>query len=286
MSNSIMRVTLTVLIFAAALFLGYRLWTHYMYSPWTRDGRIRADVIRVAPDVAGPVTAVAVHDNQEVHKGDLLFSVDAARYLIAVQQVQALLDAVRTEMTQKQREAHRRATLDAAVVSSESRQSASAASAAATAKAQEAEAALAAAQLNLQRTQVLAPVDGYVTHLEVHPGDYAVAGRPMLAVVDRHSFRAEGYFEETKIPGLRVGDAVDIRLMSGGPVLKGHVESIARAIADTEDNGLLSSVNPTFHWVRLAQRIPVRIHIDRIPQDLILSSGMTCTVTVHPGHKT
>ena len=283
MWKSLLRFAFTAVIFAAAVFLGYRLWLHYMYSPWTRDGRIRADVIQVAPDVAGLVTAVGVHDNQQVHKGDMLFVVDTSRYLVAVQQAEALLDAASIDMTLKQREARRRASLDTTVVSSENSQSASAAAAAAAAKVEEAKATLAAAKLNLQRTQVLAPVDGYVTHLDVFQGDYAVAGHPMLAVVDQHSFRVEGYFEETKVPGLRVGDEVDIRLMSDGAELKGHVESIARAIADTEDSGLLSNVNPTFHWVRLAQRIPVRVHIDQIPQDLTLSAGMTCTVTIHPG---
>ncbi|MGH8455759.1 MAG: efflux RND transporter periplasmic adaptor subunit [Stenotrophobium sp.] len=280
MLKPLLRFALTLLILAAAIFIGYRLWSHYMYSPWTRDGRIRADIISVAPDVAGLVESVAVRDNQAVHKGDLLFSVDASRYRIAAQQATATVAAAQTNQSLKQREARRRATLDAAVVSSENRQSAGAAADAASAQLQEAEAAQSAAQLNLERTQVLAPVDGYVTNLNVHPGDYAVAGHPILALVDLHSFRVEGYFEETKIPSMHVGDEVDIRLMSGGPQLRGHVESIARAIANTDDGGLLSNVNPTFHWVRLAQRIPVRIHIDQIPDGVILSAGMTCTITV------
>jgi multidrug resistance efflux pump len=116
----------------------------------------------------------------------------------------------------------------------------------------------------------------------VHPGDYAVVGRPLIAVVNRHSFRIEAYFEETKLPNVHPGDVAELRLLGSNLKLSGHVESLARAISEPDVSGLLSSVNPTFHWVRLAQRIPVRIGIDSLPDGVVLTSGMTCTVVVRP----
>lgn len=282
MLKTLLRPGLTLAVFAAASLLGYLLWTHYMYAPWTRDGRVRADVIAVAPDVSGGVVDVAVADNQPVHEGDVLFTIDPARYRIAVDQARAALAAARTEGSLKRSEARRRASLDATVVSSENRQSAQFAADAADARVRQGEAALAAAELDLERTRVRAPADGYVTNLNVYRGSFAVNGRPILAVVNRHSFRVEGYFEETKVPALRVGAPVDIRLMSGGQHLRGRVESLARAIGDPEVEGLLSNVNPTFHWVRLAQRVPVRIEVEEVPDGVVLTAGMTCTVTVHP----
>jgi multidrug resistance efflux pump len=153
----------------------------------------------------------------------------------------------------------------------------------------QAEVELASAQLNLDRTQVLAPVDGFVTNLDVRVGDYANAGTPRLALIDSHSYWIYGYFEETKLPGLRIGDPVDIRLMSGGVQLKGSVESIARGITDADNptgSDLLADVNPTFNWVRLAQRVPVRVRIDadHLPEGTVLSAGMTATLIVRPSH--
>lgn len=282
MLKSILRVAATLAILLLAILVGYRLWAHYMYSPWTRDGRVRADVIAIAPDVAGLVTAVDVADNQRVRKGDPLFAIDAARYQLAVAQAEAALAGARAEYDVKRTEAQRRAALDAAVVSRESRESTQALATTGQARVREAEAALALAQLNLERTIVRAPTDGYATNLNVHVGDFAVAGKPILAVVDLHTFHIEGYFEETKLTHVHVGDAVDIRLMSGGVRLSGRVASFARAIADPEASGLLSAVNPTFHWVRLAQRIPVRVEFDALPDGIVLAAGMTCTLTVHP----
>ena len=147
---------------------------------------------------------------------------------------------------------------------------------------------LATAQLNLQRTEVRAPVDGYITNLLVRVGDYASAGAPRLALIDSRSFWVDGYFEETKLPHLHVGDPVDIRLMSGGVQLRGTVEGVARGIAGAVDptgNDLLANINPTFNWVRLAQRVPVRVRIDteHMPAGTVLVAGQTATLIVRPG---
>lgn len=284
-AKSLLRYVLTAAIFTIAVLVAIALWRHYMYSPWTRDGRIRADTISLAPDVSGIVVEVPVQENQLVHKGDVLFHIDAERYRIALAQANAAVDARKADYDLKRREAARRAVLSGVVVSSESQESSASSASAAAALYQEAQAARDTAALNLQRTEVLAPVDGYVTNLDVHPGDYATAGRPLLAVIDSHSFRINGYFEETKLPRLHVGDAVSIHLMSGGPTLHGHVESLARGITDRDNPSgprLLADVNPTFNWVRLAQRVPVRIAFDQIPDGVVLASGMTCTVIVKP----
>jgi RND family efflux transporter MFP subunit len=272
----------TVAIFALAIITGRILWFHYMDEPWTRDGRVRADVVNVAPDVSGAVVAMPVADNQFVHKGELLMEIDPSHYQIAIELAKATVAERRTELQMRRDAAARRADMDNQVVSKENRDNAEQAANSAAAQLQQAEAALDAADLNLQRTRVVAPVDGYVTNLNTYRGDYAVAGAPKLAMVDSNSFWVYGYFEETKLPYVHVGDKAEMRLMSGG-VLHGHVESISRGIYDRdnpESRELTADVNPTFNWVRLAQRVPVRIHIDTVPADVFLSAGTTCTVTV------
>ncbi|MDR3098080.1 MAG: HlyD family secretion protein [Paraburkholderia sp.] len=275
----------TAIIFAVAILVGRVLWVHYMDEPWTRDGRVRAEVVNIAPDVSGAVVELPVRDNQFVHKGDLLMQIDPSHYQIAVEQAQAAVAARKAELTMKLDDARRRADMDSQVVSQENRENASHTANSAQAQYQQAIAALDAAKLNLERTRVISPVDGYITNLQVFQGDYANAGRASLAVVDSHSFWVYGYFEETKLPRVKVGNKADIKLMSGG-TLEGHVESISRGIYDRDNpqsRELLADVNPTFNWVRLAQRVPVRIHIDKVPDGMILSAGTTCTVVVKPG---
>jgi RND family efflux transporter MFP subunit len=275
----------TAIIFVVAILVGRVLWVHYMDEPWTRDGRVRADVINIAPDVSGAVVDLPARDNQFVHKGDLLMQIDPSHYQIAVEEAQAAVAARRAELTMRQDDAKRRADMDSLVVSTENRENASHTANAAQAQYEQALAALDAAKLNLERTRVISPVDGYVTNLQVFKGDYAIAGQAKLAVVDSHSFWVYGYFEETKLPRVKLGNKAEIKLMSGG-TLEGHVESISRGIYDRDNpqsRELLADVNPTFNWVRLAQRVPVRIHIDKVPDGMILAAGTTCTVVVKPG---
>jgi RND family efflux transporter MFP subunit len=285
--RKIFGIFMTALIFAAAFLIGRVLWVHYMDQPWTRDGRVRADVINVAPDVSGAVVTMPVVDNQFVHKGDLLMEIDPSHYTIAVEQARATVAARNADLRMRRDDAARRADLDNEVVSKESRDNATQVASGAAANLQQAQAALDAAELNLARTKVFAPVDGYVTNLNVHRGDYATTGSAKLAIVDSHSFWVYGYFEETKLPRVRIGDKAEMRLMSGG-VLKGRVESISRGIYDRDNpqsRELLADVNPTFNWVRLAQRVPVRVRIDEVPADVVLSAGTTCTVMVEPSGK-
>ena len=275
----------TLLVLALAIWIGRTLWVHYMNTPWTRDGRVRADIINVAADVNGYVVNVPVKDNQLVKKGDVLLEIDPEHYEIAVKQAQSLVASRKATWEMRKLNAHRRADMDNLVISKENRDDATNIADSALADYQHALAQLDAAQLNLKRTKVLATVDGYVTNLNVHRGDYARVGDPKMAVIDQDSFWVYGFFEETKLPHIRVGDKADLQMMSG-EVLKGHVESISRGIYDRdnpESRELVADVNPTFNWVRLAQRVPVRIHIDEIPDGFLLAAGTTCTVIVDQG---
>ncbi|MFJ2546661.1 efflux RND transporter periplasmic adaptor subunit [Pseudomonas sp. NPDC087612] len=277
----------TLLVLAAAVVIGRQLWVHYMNTPWTRDGRVRADIINVAADVPGYVVDVPVRDNQLVKKGDVLLQIDPEHYEVAVRQAQALVASRKATWEMRKVNAHRRADMDNLVISRENRDDASNIANSALADYQQAQAQLAAAELDLKRTRILATVDGYVTNLNVHRGDYARTGEAKMAVVDKDSFWVYGFFEETKLPHVRVGDQAELQMMSGER-LKGHVESISRGIYDRdnpESRELIADVNPTFNWVRLAQRVPVRIHIDEVPEGFLLAAGTTCTVVVKPARK-
>jgi RND family efflux transporter MFP subunit len=275
-------------VVSAAIAAGWLAWLSYTEHPWTRDGRVRADVIEIAPDVSGEVVAVRVKDNQAVRKGDVLFVIDPARYRFALAQAEANAAGRERERQQRQRELDRRNRLTSLAITEESREQAATALATAEAAYDQAQAELNTARLNLDRSEVRAPANGFVTNLQVNQGDYATAGKALLAIVDSDSFYVAAYFEETKIRNIREGDRATVRLMGFSTPLEGHVESIARAVADRETaqgGELIANVNPTFSWVRLAQRIPVRIAIDHVPEDVRLSAGMTATVVTEPASR-
>jgi len=281
--KTLARVIATILMVVVGCAAGYELWNYYMLSPWTRDARVSADVVMIAPDVSGFVSDLRVKDNQIVHKGDILFILDQERYTRAVATAKASVEARRADMLIAQNNATRRAKLTTLSISPEDKQNAQLGAAAAAAEYDQAVADLSTATLNLDRTVVRAPVNGFVTNLTLVVGQYAAVGTKVFALIDSDSYRVEGYFEETKLPVIEPGDPVEIHLLSGGPKLQGHVDSISRGITDRDNSDgpeLLADVNPTFEWVRLAQRIPVRIHIDDIPQGVHVSAGMTCTVVV------
>lgn len=278
------RYVLTLIAVAVAAFLAVIFWQHYVQTPWTRDGRVRADVVQVAPDVSGPVSSVAVRDNQWVNRGDVLYAIDPHWLKLAVVSAQADVEAKRHEMLMRQDVALRRARIKAMISGEDLQQTASAAKVAA-ANYQGALAALELARLNLSHAVVRSPVSGYVTHLRLRPGDYATAGETRVAIIDAHSFWVVGYFEETKLRHIHVGDNAHIALMGFAPAIAGHVESIGRGIGDSNDDtgGLgLPDVEPTFSWVRLAQRIPVRIHIDALPEGVELVAGLSASVSIVP----
>ena len=281
--KSVARVLFTLVIVAAGCAGGYELWDYYMLSPWTRDARVQADVVTIAPDVAGFVDELRIKDNQFVHKGDVMLVIDRARYTRALTQAQANAAARKADMENAQQQAARRTKLTNLSMSDEARQSATLNANSAAAAYQQALAALSTAQLDLDRTVIRAPVNGFVTNLTLDVGQYASVGTKVVALIDSDSYRVTGYFEETKIPVVPPGKQVEIYLMSGGPPLRGHVQGISRGITDRDNPAgpeLLANANPTFEWVRLAQRIPVRIHIDTVPDGVVVSAGMTATVVV------
>lgn len=283
----VLRVAITLTVTIAAIAALWWLWRFYTLSPWTRDARVLANVVEVAPDVSGLISAIEVTDNQFMKKGDVLFVIDQRRFQLALEQAQASVAqsqaAARLAADDAQRDATAYATDPAAVAvqTVETSRSRSSEAQAALALAQ---AELATAQLNLERSTVRAPVNGYVTNLTATVGDYATAGSGVLAMVDSDSFYVYAYFMETKLPAVQVGDPAEVRLMAGGRVLDGTVQGVSRAIANTalSSGGLLSTVDPNFDWIRLAQRIPVRIALGPLPEGVTLSSGMSATVVVHP----
>lgn len=278
------RSAATIVIVLIAIVIGVWMWNHYERSPWTRDGRVRADVVRVTPDISGLVTSVEVHDNQTVKAGDLLFVLDRPRYTLAVEQARAGVASAEATLRQARREANRDRALGD-LVATETHEQNVARVATAQAALAEARSTLDGALLNLERTQVHASVDGTVTNLDLHPGDYLAAGNQAMALVDAASLRVEGYFEETKLPLIRIGAPVTVKLMGEDEPLHGRVESIAAGISEDSrgmSGNLLPDVQATFSWVRLAQRIPVRVKLTDVPADVRLILGRTATVTVEP----
>ena len=279
------RVVATLLAVLLAALAGWFAWQVHMASPWTRDGVVRAYVVAIAPEVAGRIVSLPVAANQFVHRGDLLMGIDPTNYRIAVSLAEAALQQAKANADNAVHESARRQRLTDIAVSAEEQQTFATRAASARAEVQQAQANLDQARANIERTEIRAPVDGWVTNLSARLGDYATVGGLRISLVDAASFWIDGYFEETAIASIQAGDAATIKLMSHGEVLRGHVDSIARGIAVANAQPTqqgLAAVNPIFTWVRLAQRIPVRIHIDRVPESTILAAGMTATVQLTP----
>jgi multidrug resistance efflux pump len=277
------RFAVTAIAVGIAAVIGWQLWIYYLEAPWTRDGRVRADVVQVAADVSGLVGDVRVHDNQVAKKDEVLFRIDPARFQIALRDAQANVDSRLAAEQEAERETTRYNRLSALSVSEEQQQQRSAAAAEAGAAYRQALASRDLAALNLARSEVRAPVNGFVTNFDMRPRDYINAGKPLFALIDSDSFYVDGYFEETKLPRIKIGDPARVYLVGESATIEGHVESIAGGIADRERQGstdLLANVNPTFSWVRLAQRVPVRIALDHVPPDVRLVTGRTATVVV------
>ena len=276
------RVVLTLLIVSFAVVVVWRMVMYYMFAPWTRDGHIRADIVQIAPDVSGLIQQVEVRDNQLVKRGQVLFSIDPDRFKLALRQAKAAVADREETLAQAQREAKRNKGLGNLVPGEQLEESQSKVARAQVAL-MEAQVAVDSAQLNLDRSVIRSPVDGYVNDRAPRAQEFVSAGRPVLSVVDSNSFHIDGYFEETKLNGIHIGQSVDIRVIGDNARLRGHVESIVAGIEDrdrTSGNNLLPNVNPAFSWVRLAQRIPVRIAFDDVPSDFRMIAGRTATVSI------
>jgi RND family efflux transporter MFP subunit len=276
---------LAVTLFAAAIaaVIGWQLWVYYMDAPWTRDGTVRADVVKVAPDVSGLVSDVLVADNQVVHKGQVLFHIDPVRFQLALQLAEVNVTGKESAAQEAAREMNRYRELTNLEVSTEEKQQSQAKAIEAAAAYQQAVVDRNVARLNLDRSEVRASVDGIVTNFSMRPGDYVTAGVAVFALVDTGSIYVEGYFDETKLPQIQEGNRARVRLMGESQLIEGHVQSIAGGIADRQrqaSSDMLANVTPTFSWVRLAQRVPVRIALDHVPPGVRLLAGRTASVEV------
>jgi RND family efflux transporter MFP subunit len=276
-------VLATLVAVGLAAALGWGAWQYYMGTPWTRDGAVRAYIVKVAPQVAGEIVSLPIADNQFVHKGDLLMLIDPRNYSIAVRQAQASVEQAQAVADNARAEMIRREKLNDIAVTMEERQTYISQATTAEATYQTALANLEQARINFKRTQVRSPVNGYVTNLSAQLGNYADVGSLQLSVVNSDSYWVDAYFEETALSRIHEGDAATVKLMGYTPLLRGRVQGLARGVDvpnATPDASGLASVNPIFTFVRLAQRVPVRIHIDDVPDDIKLVAGMTATVQI------
>ncbi len=273
----------TLVIFAIALIVGWLVWNYYMQSPWTRDGKVRAELVNITPQVSGRIVALSVADNQFVKKGTPLFTLDDTPWHIARLVAQAELTRAQVALEKARHEAARRHNLPASLISGEDMDSANISVKTAQAGVDAAQASLDNAQWQITQTRVTAPEDGWITNLSTRVGDYASAGKPVFALVESQSFYVVGYFEETKLRHIQPGATARILLYSNNTPLRGRVVSIGRAIYDQSvesGSGLIADIKPNVPWVRLAQRIPVRLALDNIPPGVTLVSGTTCTIAI------
>ena len=279
----LVRIAVTLVVVAVALGLSWAMWREYMGTPWTRDGVVRSYVVTMAPQVPGQIVSVAARDNQFVRKGDVLVTIDPTNYRIAVELAEAAVKQAEVNAQNANVQSDRRARLSAEAVSKEEQQNFATRALANQAQYQQAVANRQQATVNLARTQIRSPVDGWVTNLLVQLGDYANTGVNVLSVVDGNSFWVDAYFEEPQLARIREGAPVRMKLMGYDELMLGEVESVARGInvgnARPDQLGL-AIVNPIFTWVRLAQRVPVRVRLSHVPEGVRLVAGLTVTVEV------
>ncbi|MFH7805606.1 HlyD family secretion protein [Acinetobacter sp. BSP-53] len=324
--RKVVRPVLFTIVAVVAILAVKHIWDYYNSEPWTRDGRIRGDVIQVSSDVAGLITEVLVQDNQTVKKGQVLFKIDVARQALDVEQARsdlskakAGLAAAEAELAQAKanlvksqaninladKNANRYANLMEGAISKQEQDQMFATRDQSHAEHEQMLAAIDQAkanivqqkalievansnlhlsELNLNRSEVVAPADGTLSNFELQQGNYVKVGQAVAALLNRQQLYVVGYFEETKLDKIYVGAPATIQLMGGSQKLKGHVQGIASGIEDrerTSTTGLLANVNPTFSWVRLAQRVPVKIMIDELPKNqLAFVAGRTATVHI------
>jgi multidrug resistance efflux pump len=275
----------TLAIMLVAVLMALVTWDYYVTAPWTRDGRVRVQVAGVAPQVSGLITEQRVADNQFVHKGDVLYVIDPFDFEVAARTNKAMLEQKAADLQVKQVQSERRQHLSNIATTAEEQQVFAGTALQAKAAFEAAQHQLAQAEINLQRTRIRSPVNGYVTNLLIGVGDYAQQGTVIVSVIDSDSYWIDGYFEETKMARVCMGDRVEAKLMGYAQPILGHVLTVTRGIsvsnASPSTQGL-PNVDPVYTWVRLAQRVPVRIAIDKVPPGVPLVAGMTATATVLP----
>jgi multidrug resistance efflux pump len=282
----LLRMTATAAIAVVAVLIALVAWDHYNAGPWTRDGRVRVQVASVAPQISGQITELRIVDNQFVHKGDLLYVIEPFDFDVALRTNKAIWQQRMADLNVKDLQSERRRRLSDLASSIEEKQVYEGSALQAKAAVDSAEQQVRQAEINLRRTEVRSPVNGIVTNLLLRVGDYAREGVTNVSVIDTDSYWIDGYFEETKLARLCVGDRAEAKLMGYSAPIIGHIAtvtlgvSVSNAAASTQG---LPNVDPVYTWVRLAQRVPVRIAIDDVPPGVPLVSGLTATVTIRDG---
>jgi len=283
----LVKILLNLTIFGLAAYFGYEKYEAYFNNPWTRDGQVRAQVIQVSPRVSGMVTNIVVVDNQFVKKGELLFEIDPSSFEIQIAQTKAELKREQANFRGIKVEYERVkqiAKKDQGAVSQKDLTRHEANYYKSLASIDILNEKINTARLNLTFTKVYATVDGYVSNINFQIGSQAVANQPILALVDANSFWVFGYFRENMIGDVKIGDNAKITLMAYKDIpISGKVESIGWGIAPSDGNpgvNLLPSIKPVFQWIRLAQRIPVRIKLDKVPEEVELRFGLSASVMV------
>ncbi len=283
----IKRYLISLLLLGAAGTVAYTYYQSYTSNPWTRDGQVSAHIVSITPRVTGQVTQVHVDDNSHVSKGDLLFEIDPSIYkaaydkaLATQKQALALLAKAKNE-EQRAVNLQKRTPGAVPILTLNNLSNAVETSAA---NVELAKANVEEAQLNLKFTKVYAPTNGYITNLNLRAGSQVVANTPVVALIDEDSFWIEGYFKETDLVGVESNNKALVTLMMhNDTVLEGRIKSIGFGVAKQDGsigNDLLPNVNPNFQWIRLAQRIPIKVELDTVPEDLQLRVGMTASIKI------
>lgn len=282
LTRKISRFAITIILVIIAVIVIFRAWVFYTESPWTRDAKFTADIVAIAPDVSGLISDVRVHDNQLVKKGQVLFVVDQPRYKQALDQAEADVAYYQALVSEKRREASRRNQLGVSAMSREAIEQANSDYQTSEHQLAKSIATRDTAKLDLERTVVKAPADGWVTNLNVYGGEYITRGSTSVALVKQHTFYVLAYMEETKLDGIRPGFRAEITPLGSNRVLHGTVDSIAAGVTNsssTVDSKGMATIDSNLEWVRLAQRVPVRIHLDQ-QQGNLYPSGTTATVVI------
>ncbi|CCK17083.1 Fusaric acid resistance protein fusE [Cronobacter universalis NCTC 9529] len=288
LTTKITRTAITVVLVVLAFIAIFRAWSFYTESPWTRDARFSADVVAIAPDVAGLITSVDVHDNQLVKKDQVLFTIDQPRYQKALEEAEADVAYYQALANEKRREAGRRNKLGVQAMSREEIDQANNVLQTVLHQLAKAEATRDLAKLDLQRTVIRAPADGWVTNLNVYTGEFITRGSTAVALVKQNSFYVQAYMEETKLEGVRPGFRVEITPLGSNNVLHGTVDSVSAGVTNassTRDDKGMATVDSNLEWVRLAQRVPVRIRLDKQPGNLYPSGTCRWVVVVVTGER-
>ena len=291
-TTQLMKYVVTgIVVLVAAVLAAWKYWD-YITNPWTRDGQVRAQVIQITPRVSGPIVDLPIEDNRFVKAGELLFKIDRRTFQAAVDQAQADLKQAQVKADDAKEEADRARNImrrDSGAMSAQQLERKENDQRSAEAAVLGAQAALEQAQLDLEFTEVNAPVDGYVTNLNLRLGSQAVANQSTLALIDTDSFWVHGFFRENHIEGIGEGDRAVVTLMSyPDRPLEGRVDSLGWGIFQQDGSSganLLPSISPTFQWIRLAQRVPVRVHLIDVPEDVELRVGTTASVLVMKGSR-